>query len=169
MFYLEHPFFIVIISNSISENTTPEELFVGVKRNLEPKGIFGCLVYAKNFVRGKQDNKSVKTVFLGYSNQYKSCMVRSIGTYKASLREYYARDVVFDVTQFPYKNILVPRPQVPPLDLEDEKEERELRYKIEKEEEEKEIILIDAELTNLDKPLPDLEEIPELTSGDSSA
>ena len=82
------------ISNSIESSTTPEELFVGVKRTLEPKGIFGCLVYAKNFVRHKQDHKSVKSVFLGYSEQYKACMVRNIGTYKASLREYYVRDVV---------------------------------------------------------------------------
>jgi len=153
-----------IISNSIQEGTTPEELFVGVKRTLQPRGILGCLIYAKNFVRNKHDNKSVKCVFLGYSEQYKACMIRSVGTYKASLREYYARDVVFDVTQFPYKNILVPRPQVPPLDVEDEKEEGKLQTDRDNEVDSNEVVLVDVEPKDEDvNDVNDVNDLPELT------
>jgi hypothetical protein len=151
-----------IISNSIQEGTTPEELFVGVKRTLEPKGVFGCLIYAKNFVRNKHDNKSVKCLFLGYSEQYKAYMIRSVGTYYASLREYYAKDVIFDVTQFPYKSILVPRPQVPPLDLEDEKEERKLQADRDNEVDSNEVVLVDVE------PFDDLPELTADSSDDDS-
>ena len=115
-----------VTSESIREETTPNQIFVGIQRIPEPKGVFGCLAFAKIFVRGKQEPKGRKVIFLGHSEKYQASMVRSISSYRDSLREYYARDVVFDVTQFPYKNVLVSRPQAPPLDLEDEKEEKKL-------------------------------------------
>jgi hypothetical protein len=98
------------------------KFFTGVKREREPKGIFGCLAYAKVFVRGKQEPKGRKVVFLGHSDLYDAAMVRSVDTYKRSLREYYASDIKYDITQFPYKKVLVPRPQTPPLDIDDVRE-----------------------------------------------
>ena len=63
---------------------SPNEIFTGVKREREPKGIFGCLAYAKVFVRGKQYHKDRKVVLLGHSDTYDAAMVRSVDTYHRS-------------------------------------------------------------------------------------
>ena len=116
-----------VLSTAVGEGQVPYDLYTGIEHKDEVKGVFGCLCYAKVYVRGKLDPKARRAVYLGHSEYYKAAMVRDMSSYKKSLREYYCRDVVFDQNVFPYKNKLVPRPTVPPLDLEDLKEIGRLR------------------------------------------
>ena len=104
------------------EKESPSTLLTGIKRETSIVGIFGCLCYAKVYVKRKADPKARRTIFLGFSDEQKSVMVRDISVERARLSEYYARDVRLDPTQFPYRSVLVPRPTVPPLDREDLKE-----------------------------------------------
>ena len=123
----------VYLSNHVPSNghggqqeSTPEELFTGVEGDFSCKGVFGCLGYAKVYVRGKQEPTARKVVFLGRSIEYKADMVRDISTYSNSLREFYSRDVKYDTSIFPYRATVVPRPVTPPLDAEDIKLQSEL-------------------------------------------
>ena len=118
---------------AVSEEDSPYVIFHGVKRDTKIQfvGIFGCLGYAKVFVRSKQEPKARRVVFLGYSDQYKAAMVRDISVERSRLSEYYSRDIKIDTSQFPYKNVLVPRPVSPPLDREDLKEIDQLDSKVE--------------------------------------
>jgi hypothetical protein len=151
-------------SESITSDSTPNELYFGVKRFSVPQGIFGCLSYAKVYVRGKQEPKASKVVFLGCDEKYKASIVGSVCSYRSSLREYYARDIRYDVTQFPYKTILVPRPQAPPLDDFDRKELDELKES--KQEEFNSGDVLDAKHNDEDAPVSDDEE--EMDYQDSS-
>ena len=101
---------------------TPNSLYEGVDRNVRFKGIFGCLAYAKVYVKGKQEPNSRRCIFLGYDEVYKAAVVRDVTGFSKSSRDYHAVDLTFDTTQFPYQHKLVPRPVVPPLDDEDLKE-----------------------------------------------
>ena len=151
-------------SGSLTSDSTPNELYFGVKRFDVPQGIFGCLSYAKVYVRGKQEPKASKVVFLGCDEKYKASIVRSVCSYRSSLREYYARDIRYDVTQFPYKNVLVPRPQAPPLDDYDRKELDELKES--RQEEFNSGDVLDVKHNEDDAPISDSEE--EMDYQDSS-
>jgi transposase InsO family protein len=98
-----------------NDGITPNEAYDGVKRKIVLKGVFGCLCFAKVFVRRKAEPKSRRCVFLGYSTKCKAWIVREVGSFSKSLKEFYARDVDFNVDVFPYRNALIPRPIVPPL------------------------------------------------------
>lgn len=123
---------------------TPNSVFDGVQRKVKFSGIFGCLAYAKVYIRGKQEPKARRVVFLGYSEVYKAVVVRDISSPSSSYREYYARDVKFDPSQFPYRHVTVPRPIVPPMDRQDLEEERKLKNDIKKSEEEQPSVFIDG-------------------------
>ena len=101
------------------EKDCPNTLFDGVQRQVKFQGIFGCLVYAKIYVRTKAENQARRCIFLGCSEVYKAAIVRDVTAHSRTTREYYARDVRFDESQFPYMHSLIPRPSVPPLDKED--------------------------------------------------
>lgn len=134
-------------SNAIG-GRTPYELYYGVKREMKKDGpVLGCLGYAKVYVRGKQEPKARRIVFLCHSDDYKADYVRDISTFALSLREFYARDVVYDVRVFPYRSRLVPRPVVPPMDREDKEEEKKREKLLARAEAEAEVVVIDAEVT----------------------
>ena len=122
----------------------PNSLFEGIQRKVKFSGIFGCLAYAKVYIHGKQEPKARRVVFLGYSEVYKAVVVRDISNPSSSYREYYARDVKFDTTQFPYHHVSVPRPAVPPMDRQDVEEERKLRIELKNSEEEQPPVSIDG-------------------------
>ena len=101
------------------ESNSPNALFDGIQRQVKFNGIFGCLVFAKVEVRTKAEDRARKCVFLGCSDTYKAIIVRDVTAHSRTSREYYARDVKFDIDQFPCQHQMVPRPSVPPLDKED--------------------------------------------------
>ena len=131
----------------------PNSLFEGIQRKVKFCGIFGCLAYAKVYIHGKQEPKARRVVFLGYSEVYKAVVVRDISNPSSSYREYYARDVKFDTTQFPYHHVFVPRPAVPPMDRQDVEEERKLRIELKNSEEEQPSVSIDGN-DDASVPLP---------------
>ena len=55
-------------------------------------------------------------MYLGVSTIFKAFLVRDVTTFSQSQKVFYSRDVVFDITVFPYKNVLVPRPVSLPND-----------------------------------------------------
>lgn len=151
-FAVQYAAFLLNYASTQVEGVTqvPNSLFDGVERKVKFKGIFVCLVYAKVYVRGKQENQSRRAVFLGCSETYKAIVVRDISTYTSSHREYYARDVVFDVGQFPYQHALVPRPATPPLDRQDQDEVMEIMKERKEAEEAVPLVKIDG---NEDGPI----------------
>ena len=105
------------------DGVAPVEVYSGIQRTLrDPMPIFGCLGYAKQYVRGKQEPKATRVVFLCSSDEYKADYVRDLSSFSSSLKEFFTRDVRYDTRIFPYKSRLVPRPVVPPMDEEDVKE-----------------------------------------------
>lgn len=134
-------------SNAI-DGHSPYELYYGIKREMEKDGpIFGCLGYAKIYIRGKQEPKARRVVFLCHSETYKAHLVRDISTFTSSVKEYYCRDVVYDVRVFPYRSRLVPRPVVPPLDEQDVEEQEKREKLASKADAEAEVVVNDAEIT----------------------
>ena len=85
---------------------TPNEIWTGVQRNYEIIGIFGCLCFAKIYVRGVMDPNSRRCVFLGKMGR--SYLVRDLS--KPGWKTYLSADVVFYENNFPYRSNLVPRP-----------------------------------------------------------
>ena len=104
----------------------PNEVYQGVSVKLSMSAVFGCLGFAKVFVRGKQEPKARKVVCLGYNDHSRAFYVRDVSTFHNSLREYLARSVRWEKRVFPYRSKLVPRPTVPVLTHEDICEERKI-------------------------------------------
>ena len=107
-------------TKGINNSITPNEAYDGVKRKLNLDGVFGCLCFAKVFVKKKEDPKARRCVNLGFSTKCKAWIVRELDTFSRSLMEFYSRDVAFNVDIFPYRNTLVPRPVVPPVSEDDD-------------------------------------------------
>jgi hypothetical protein len=130
-FAVQYAAFLMNYANSgTAERTyTPNSLYEGVDRNVRFNGVFGCLVYAKVYIKGKQEPESRRCIFLGCDEVYKAAIVRDVTAFSRASKEYHARDLKFDVNQFPYQHQMVPRPSVPPLDDEDMKEIAEIEMK----------------------------------------
>ena len=125
----------------------PIALYTGVERPLRSDmPVFGCLGYAKIYVRGKQENKARRVVFLSAGDHMKGDRVRDITSFHSSLSEYFCRDVVYDIRQYPYKSRLVPRPPHPALDADDIKEALRLQELSKKSQEANEVQVHDSEL-----------------------
>ena len=103
------------------------------------------LGYAKKHIRGKQEPKATRVVFLGSSDEYKADYVRDLSSFSSSLKEFFSRDVRYDTRIFPYKSRLVPRPVVPPMDQEDVKEVLKLEEAQRKQQEADEVEVLDVE------------------------
>jgi hypothetical protein len=103
-------------TKGLNNDITPNEAYDGIHRNYKVEGIFGCLCYAKVFVRKKAEAKARRCVFLGRSVIFKAFIVRDSHAFNQSKQIFYSRDVVFDPTIFPYRNVLVPRPVALPRD-----------------------------------------------------
>ena len=97
-------------TKGLNNDITPNEAYDGIHRDYKVEGIFGCLCYAKVFVRKKAEAKARRCVFLGRSVIFKAFIVRDSLAFNQSKKIFYSRDVVFDPTIFPYRNVLVPRP-----------------------------------------------------------
>ena len=105
------------------DGLTPIEAYTGtVVTPRKHPPIFGCLGYAKVYVRDKLSNKACKVVFLTSSGEYRGDLVRDISSFSSSLKEFHTRDIKYDIRVFPYKSRMVPRPVPPPMDAEDVKE-----------------------------------------------
>ena len=125
----------------------PIELYSGVLRELRKNmPVFGCLGYAKVNVRGKQDNKGRRVVFLCAGDEVKGDRVRDITSFHSSLNEYESRDVTYDIRQYPYRSRLVPRPPVKPMDEEDIREQLLIQKKLKESAEAGEVKTHDAEV-----------------------
>lgn len=125
----------VYVMNRVSTKAlggrSPIEVYTGIQRFLRRKmPVFGCLGYAKVNVRGKQDNKGRRVVFLCAGDETKGDIVRDITSFHSSLGEYEVRNATYDIRQYPYKSRLVPRPPPRPLDAEDIKEQLRIQQKI---------------------------------------
>ena len=103
-------------TKGLNNDITPNEAYDGVSRQYKVEGIFGCLCYAKVFVRKKAEAKARRCIYLGVSSVYKAFLVRDIEAFSESKKVFYSRDVKFDITVFPYRNVLVPRPVSFPVD-----------------------------------------------------
>lgn len=139
----------------------PVEAYTGVQRLLPSEApIFGCLGFAKVYIRGKLEPKAKRVVFLGYSDIYKAALVRDVASFSKSLKEFYSRDVRFDTRIFPYRSRLVPRPIVPALDAEDVLEKQRVERLEEKLQDGCEQKLIEAEGVNEEgEPLWEVDKI----------
>ena len=107
-------------TKGVNNDITPNEAYDGVHREYKVEGIFGCLCYAKVFVRKKAEAKARRCSYLGTSTVYKAFLVRDITSFTECQKVFYSRDVVFDITNFPNRNALVPRPVSFPSDSVDE-------------------------------------------------
>lgn len=76
------------------KNMTPEEVWTGHKPSVDHFRIFGCLAYAHvpNAKRSKLDDKWVKYVLLGVSEESKAYRLFNPLTHKVII----SRDVMFD-------------------------------------------------------------------------
>jgi len=68
-------------TKGINNNITPNEAYDGVKRKLNLDGVFGCLCFAKVFVKKKEDPKARRCVNLGFSTKCKAWIVRELARY----------------------------------------------------------------------------------------
>jgi hypothetical protein len=103
-------------TKGLNNDITPNEAYDGVHREYKVEGIFGCLCYAKVFVRKKAEPKARRCTYLGTSSVYKAFIVRDVTSFSESKKVFYSRDVRFDITVFPNQNVLVPRPVSFPVD-----------------------------------------------------
>jgi hypothetical protein len=103
-------------TKGLNNDITPNEAYDGVHREYKVEGIFGCLCYAKAFVRKKAEPKARRCTYLGTSSVYKAFIVRDVTSFSESKKVFYSRDVRFDITVFPNQNVLVPRPVSFPAD-----------------------------------------------------
>ena len=103
-------------TKGVNNDITPNEAYDGVHREYKVEGIFGCLCYAKVFVRRKAEPKARRCTFLGTSSVYKAFIVRDNTLFSESKKTFYSRDVRFDITVFPNQHVLVPRPVSFPVD-----------------------------------------------------
>ena len=134
------------LSSRSLDGRKPIALYTGVERPLRSDmPVFGCLGYAKVYVRGKQENKARKVVFLSAGDHMKGDHVRDITSFYSSLSEYDCRDVTYDIRQYPYKSRLVPRPPHPALDADDIKERLRLQELTKKSQEANEVQVHDCE------------------------
>ena len=74
------------------------------------KGVIFCLCYAKLCNAGKYEHKAIKCVYLGKDPKSQGSLVRPIGGKLEGKRIRVAQVVNFDITNFPYTNPQVPRP-----------------------------------------------------------
>ena len=103
-------------TKGLNNDITPNEAYDGVHREYKVEGVFGCLCYAKVFVRRKAEPKARRCTYLGCSSVYKAFIVRDVFSFNESKKVFYSRDVRFDITVFPNQNVLVPRPVSFPVD-----------------------------------------------------
>jgi histone deacetylase 1/2 len=103
-------------TKGLNNDITPNEAYDGVHREYKVEGVFGCLCYAKVFVRRKAEPKARRCTYLGCSSVYKAFIVRDVLSFNESKKVFYSRDVRFDITVFPNQNVLVPRPVSFPVD-----------------------------------------------------
>ena len=114
-------------SNAL-DGLVPITAYTGTAMTLRKRApIFGCLGYAKVYIRDKLSNKACQVVFLSSSGEYRGDLVRDISSFTSSLREFYTRDIKYDMRVFPYKSRMVPRPVPPPMDDEDVKEAEKIK------------------------------------------
>lgn len=80
--------------HSILENTTPEEVFTGVKPDLSHLRIFGCPVYIHipKEKRTKLESSGKKGIFIGYSETSKGYRIYIPGQRTIEI----GRDVIFE-------------------------------------------------------------------------
>jgi hypothetical protein len=114
-------------SKVVNCDMSPQEAYDGLFRKIGwmLRGVYGCLVVAKVFIRGKEDPKGRNCSYLGLASMYKCFIVRDISSHKNSLKEYYARDLVFFPRVMPYRNTNVPRPIPPALTLAEQRSEQQ--------------------------------------------
>jgi hypothetical protein len=79
------------------KNITPEEAWSGIKPSVHHFRVFGCLAYAHipDSQRKKLDNKSIKCVHLGLSDESKAYKLHDPAQRKIIV----SRDVIFDETR----------------------------------------------------------------------
>lgn len=79
------------------KNVTPQEAWGGVKPSMEHLRVWGCLAHAHvpNEKRRKLDDKSIKCVLLGFSEESKGYRLYNTSTKKIVV----SRDVVFEETK----------------------------------------------------------------------
>lgn len=91
-------------SNAL-DGLVPITAYTGTAMTLRKRApIFGCLGYAKVYIRDKLSNKACQVVFLSSSGEYRGDLVRDISSFTSSLREFYTRDIKYDMRVFPYKS-----------------------------------------------------------------
>ena len=69
----------------MNNDITPNETYDGVNREFQVEGIFGCLCYAKVFVRKKAEAKTRRCVYLSTSTMYKAFLVREVTAFSESI------------------------------------------------------------------------------------
>ena len=76
-------------TKGLNNDITPNEAYDGIHREYKVEGIFGCLCYAKVFVRKKSEPKARRCVYLGYSTIFKAFLVRDVTTFSQSQKVFY--------------------------------------------------------------------------------
>ena len=113
-------------AHGVATPMAPNEVYQGQTVKLLLNAVFGCLGFAKVFVRGKQEPKARKVICLGYNDHSRAFYVRDVSSFKNSLREYLARSVKWEKRVFPYRNEMVPRPTPPVMTHEDVREQKKI-------------------------------------------
>ena len=72
----------------------------------------GARVYSQAEVKASER----AFAYLGMSSVYEAYLVRDVTMLSQCKKVFYSRDVKFDITVFPYRNVLVPRPVSFPVD-----------------------------------------------------
>ena len=71
-------------TKGVNNDITPNEAYDGVHREYKVEGIFGCLCYAKVFVRKKAEPKARRCTYLGCSSVDKAFIVRDVLSFNDS-------------------------------------------------------------------------------------
>jgi hypothetical protein len=72
-------------TQGVNIDITPNETYDGVNREFQVEGIFGCLCYAKVFIRKKAEAKTRRCVYLSTSTMYKAFLVREVTAFSESI------------------------------------------------------------------------------------
>jgi hypothetical protein len=101
--FLTATYLINMLPSKVINNDTPVHRLLGTHPNYSSLRVFGCACWPnlRPYNKRKLAFRSTQCVFLGYSPRHKGvkCLEVSTG------RVYISRDVVFDETVFPFKNL----------------------------------------------------------------